>query len=207
MADVKLNPVFEAFKKQIGDLVFYQLNGKTHVRRKGSPKNPKTPEQLLVRNSLSELVRDWSSMNGIMHLGWQAWASKKKMKGNNAYSSENFEKQRSGEPVELFKQVGTLKLSSFSALPGQSGEITCSFEITGGNAGRYINFFTKRRDNGALGEGFTIHSSAVSPESPFTINGLIPDAEYFVYAAVTNSEYDNATEVSASRGVICAAGS
>ncbi len=206
MADVRLNPVFEAFKKQIGDLVFYELNGKTHVRRKGTPKNPKTPEQVLVRNSLSELVRDWSSMNGIMHLGWQAWASKKKMKGNNAYSSENFEKQRAGEPVELFKPVGSLKLSSFSALPGQSSEITCSFEITGGSSGRFINFFTKRRDSETEHEGFTMHSSAASPESPFTINGLIPGAEYFVYAVATNAEYDNATEVSASRGVICAAG-
>ena len=67
MADVKINPVFEGFSRQIGDLVFVTLNGKTFVRRKGNPGNPKTLKQMGVRNSFSELVRDWSSQSGIMH--------------------------------------------------------------------------------------------------------------------------------------------
>ena len=206
MADVKLNPVFEAFRKQIGNLVFFELNGKTHVRRKGIIRNPKSPEQVEVRSSLSELVTDWSSLNGMMHTGWQLWAAKKKMKGNNAYVSENFEKQRNSEPVELFKPVGSITLNAFTAAPGAAGEITCTFEITGGSTGRFIHFFTKRRDTGMQREGFAMHSSAESPVSPFTITGLVQGAEYYVYAAVTDSAYDTAKEVSASIGVISAAG-
>lgn len=68
MADVRLNPVFEAFKKQIGDLVFYEYNRKTRVRRKGIPKNTKTAKQVLVRNSLAELVSDWASMSEIFNI-------------------------------------------------------------------------------------------------------------------------------------------
>ena len=41
MADVKINPIFEGFSKQIGDLVFVNTNGKTFVRRKGNPGNPR----------------------------------------------------------------------------------------------------------------------------------------------------------------------
>lgn len=206
MANVKLNPVFESFSKQIGDLVFYALNGKTHVRRKVTPKNPKTTEQMAVRNSLSELAVDWASMNGLMHRGWTLWAAKKGMKANNAFVAENFDKQRSGQPVELFKAVGSLKLLSFAATPGASGEISCSFAIDGNATGKQMYFFTKKKANGVSAGEIKMHGSGTDALSPFVITGLEPGEEYFVYAVVTNGVYDAATEVSASQGLACSAG-
>jgi hypothetical protein len=206
MADVKLNPVFESFSKQIGDLVFYTLNGKTHVRRKVIPKNPRTPEQVEVRNALSELANDWSSMNGLMHKGWSVWSVKKGMKPNNAFVSENFDRQREGLPVDLFRAVGTLVLSSFTAEPGASGEITCSFAIEGDTAGKQMYFFTKKKDNGAASGEISMHTGGADPVPPFVISGLEPGAEYCVYAVVTNGVYSSATEVSQSLGLVCTAG-
>jgi len=206
MADVKINPVFEGFSKQIGDLVFFQSNGKTFVKRKGNPGNPKTLKQMGVRNSLSELVRDWSSFDGIIPAGWQEWAKKKKMKGNNLFVSENFENQRAGLPIQLSKPIGNLKLTEFSAVAGSSGEITCQYTIKDGSAGKHIYFFTKKQVmNMAAGE-ITIHDGGADPSSPFTISALEPGAAYYIYAVITNADYDNATEVSASAGVTASSG-
>lgn len=206
MADVKLNPVFEAFGKKIGDLVFYTYNGKTHVRRKGNPGNPKTPGQMSVRNSLSELATDWASMNGMMHEGWKQWAEKRKMKGNNAFIGQNFEKQRQGLPVELFKPVGSIRITEFTAAPAGTGSITCTFTIEGGSQDRHVYFFTKQRSGNIASGDLTMHSAGLSPASPYTITGLEPGAEHCVYISVTNNEYNSATEVSASLGVIASAG-
>jgi hypothetical protein len=206
MADAKINPVFEGFSRQIGDLVFVHSNGKTFVRRKGNPGNPKTAKQLSVRKTLSELVIDWSSLDGMMHMGWKQWSAKKKKKGNNVFVGENFEKQRAGLPIQLFRPVGKLKLTVFTAMPGASGGITCEYTIEGGGTGKYIYFFTKKRINGIAGGGITMHSGGADPVSPYTINGLEPGSEYCVYAVVTNGEYSSATEVSASIGVVAMAG-
>jgi hypothetical protein len=206
MADAKINPVFEGFSRQIGDLVFVTSNGKTFVRRKGNPGNPKTLKQMGVRNSLSELVRDWSSLNGIMHEGWKQWAKKKKKKGNNVFVSENFEEQRAGMPLQLFRAVGRLKLASFTAEAGSSGEITCRYTIAGESSGKHLYLFTKKQAMGmAVGE-ITMHDGGADPVSPFTITGLVPSTGYYVYAVVTDGEYDSAAEVSASIGVVAVSG-
>jgi len=206
MADAKINPVFEGFSRKIGDLVFVHSNGKTFVRRKGNPGNPKTPKQMGVRNSLSELVIDWSSLNGIMHEGWKLWGKKKKMKGNNVFASENFQKQRTGVPIQLFRAVGNLKLISFTAEPGASGEITCRYTIDGITTGLYIYFFTKKQSDGIAAGDIVMHNGGSNPVSPYTITGLEPGTGHYIYAVVTNGEYSSATEVSASIGVVAVSG-
>jgi len=206
MADVKINPVFEGFSKQIGDLVFVQLNGKTFVKRKGNPGNPKTLKQIGVRNSLSELVKDWASLNGMMHEGWKQRAKKMRKKGNNVFVSENFTNQRSGLPIQLFRAVGNLKLTAFTAAAGSSGEITCQYTIAGGGSGKHIYFFTKKQVNGMAAGKITSHDGGADPVSPFTITGLEPSTGYYIYAVVTNGEYDSATEVSESLGLISSSG-
>ena len=57
----------------------------------------------------------------------------------------------------------------------------------------------------AVGE-IVMYDGGTDPVSSFTITGLEPSAGYYIYAVITNGEYDSATEVSASIGVVAAAG-
>ncbi len=206
MADVKVNPVFEGFSKQIGDLVFFQSNGKTFVKRKGNPGNPRTLKQMSVRTSFSELISDWSSLTGIMHEGWNLRGKKKKMRGNNVFVKDNFQNQRIGSPIQLFHAVGKLVLSNFSAAPGSSGEILCSYTNSGVNAGNNIYFFTKKLTMGIASGEIVMHNGGDGTLTQHTITGLEPGAGYCIYAIVTDAEYSIAVEVSASIGVIASAG-
>ncbi len=206
MANIKLNPVFEAFSKKVGDLVFYTRSGKTFARRKGERKDPATSEQLEIRSTFSELASDWSTINGPMHRCWNQWALKKKKRGHNAYIGENFSRQRNGEPVELFKPMGNLSIQNFSASPGASGEITCSFTPGQSEGSPRIYFFTKERIEGMSTGEIRMHDGGKTPQSPFTITGLAPGAEYAVYAVLTDGKYDEAVQVSASLSSVCASG-
>lgn len=206
MADVKINPVFEGFSKKIGDLVFFQVDGKTFVKRKGNPGNPKSMKQMNVRNSLSELVSDWASLPGIMHQGWKELGKKKKMKGNNLFVSENFRKQITGQPIQLFSPVGNMKLAAFTASQGGPGEIICSCSVDGAVDGIHVSLFSKKRSDGMAAGEIVSYNGGADPSLPYTITGLEPGVEYYIYAVVTDGEYSTATVVSASLGVIAAAG-
>ena len=120
MANVKLNPVFEGFSKKIGDLVFFQKNGSTFVRRLGEYTDSKTEDQLEVRTAFTRLVENWKQIPGIFKEAWKAFAkTQKKGTGYNHFIGENATSQRNGELITLFKSHGEEPLQTF----------TCQFNV------------------------------------------------------------------------------
>ena len=57
---------FSNFKGSIGDLTFYQKNGQTIVRKKGSgaTSTTKSAKQLLVRSQWNNIINAWKSLIG-----------------------------------------------------------------------------------------------------------------------------------------------
>ncbi len=57
---------FSNFKGSIGDLTFYQMNGQTIVRKKGSgaTSTTKSAKQLLVRSQWNNIINAWKSLIG-----------------------------------------------------------------------------------------------------------------------------------------------
>jgi hypothetical protein len=51
-----MNPIFQGFSKQIGDLVFVQTNGKTYVRKKVIPRQTNSEAQQRIRALFRETV-------------------------------------------------------------------------------------------------------------------------------------------------------
>ncbi len=206
MALVKLDPAFKGLSGTLGDMVYYSMNGRTYARKKVKYTDTPTPEQIKVRIVFRELNSDWKSIKGPMRRSWDQWAEKKGKRAHNVYIGENFAKQRSGEPVELCKAMGDLVLDSFTAAPGGSGEIRCEF--THGETGNelHIYLFTKKRENGLSAGEIKMHDGGKNTQSPFTITGLEPGAEYAVYAVLTDGKYDEAQQVSASIGTVTTCG-
>ena len=204
MADVGLNPVFESFRRKIGDLVFFQRNGETFVRRKGQIRNPKSPEQLEVRNAFSSLVSDWKSMNGVMHAGWMKRAKNEKYSGYNLFIARNAADRREGRTIELFSSMGEEPLAAFAVQPGSAqGSVECAFTMEAGEPGRHLTVFARRKDGAAP---LRRHDAGADPVSPVTVTNLEPGAEYEFYAVVTDAAYTAATKVSASSAAVSLTG-
>jgi len=100
MADVKLNPVFTGFSKQIGDLVFVNLHGKTFVRRKAVPRRTDSEAQLVVRDCFKKTIEAWGSLDDAQKKIWEHEAQGKSMTGYNLFFRDNFRRLRAGETVE-----------------------------------------------------------------------------------------------------------
>jgi len=97
MADVKTNPVFEGFSKQIGDLVFVQTNGKTYVRRKAIPRQVNSEAQQRIRALFRETVGAWKGLNENTKLLWDDAARGKGISGYNLFISVNMKRRQAGE--------------------------------------------------------------------------------------------------------------
>ncbi|PKL40547.1 MAG: hypothetical protein CVV44_02780 [Spirochaetae bacterium HGW-Spirochaetae-1] len=100
MADVKLNPVFTGFSKQIGDLVFVNLHGKTFVRKKAIPRQTNSEAQLLVRDCFKKTIEAWGRLNDDQKKAWEKEAHGKNMSGYNLFFRDNFRHLRAGETVK-----------------------------------------------------------------------------------------------------------
>ena len=104
MAKAKLNPVVEEISQSIGDLTFYTRNGKTFIRRKPVPKNPRTEIQQANRNAFGAAVALWRELPAAARESWNNYAKDKKHSGYNAFISENSRCLREGDPPVLTKK-------------------------------------------------------------------------------------------------------
>ena len=208
MAQVKLNPVFEGFSRQVGDLVFYNRKGKTIVRRKATNRHdPKSEAQQKVRNAFARVVEIWSSLKGVAHVSWEEHTKGEDFTGYNAFIGENSTRYRKAIPLELTKAMGLEAPAEFTALPGKKGEISCTFNADGFTGDEYVTIFSQVKEVKEDSEIFVNHGSEAVTEEPRNITGLEGDKEYFIYAVVTEKPWKEASLVSKSVAVEAAAGS
>lgn len=88
MSDLIHNSLFRSIRGRVGDLVFYERNGKQCVRRYVTPHNPDTKAQKKARTSLSDAVAAWQALSPEEKNSWNKKASRKKRKGYNVFISE-----------------------------------------------------------------------------------------------------------------------
>lgn len=206
MSDLELNPMFHRMHKSLGNIVIYERDGKLYTRVKPKKTAPLTPAQLEVNMTFSRLSSDWKSGGTLMKSSWYKTGEKKRLNGFSQYMKANFKNEREGKPVDLFRPQGDILPPVISAVPGSGGEIVCTYTIPAEETGRHIHFYAKKR-SGGISEGMLKRFSPdTSASNSFTMSNFEPGSEYFIYAALTDNAYDEATEVSPSVSLIASAG-
>ncbi len=187
-------------------MVFYEIDGIPRARKRPSRREKNSPAQDEVNTAFGKVGGDCKYLEGIVQSSREAIADRKKRKtGYSLFMGANTTLQRKGEPLALSRPLGEQPLAGFRALPGSSsGEINCEFAWSASQAGKHVTFFIQKKENGlAAGEIVRVDGGA-GPVSPYTLNGLEPGAEYFVYALVTDRAYGEAQTVSLARGTVSA---
>lgn len=205
MAKAKTTVSVPEISRNIDGFVYYSRFGKTYIRPYKPKSGGDTPKQHAVREAFTSVVAIWKKNKGVLQTSWRVFAKKKnKMTGFNAFVGANAKFQRDGEPLKLTRALGIDdELENFTAAPGGAGEIVCSFE--GSANGYHLAVYTQKKENG-VAEGKIKRYDAGAGLTAYTVTGLTTGEEYFVYGVFTDAPYAEATKVSASAGVLCAAG-
>ncbi|HPS57999.1 MAG TPA: fibronectin type III domain-containing protein [Spirochaetota bacterium] len=206
MSQFDLNPMFHRMKNSLGNVVIYERDGQLYTRVKPKKKTGSTGAQKEIHTAFASLSSDWSSAGTLMNSSWYKHGEKKKQHAYNLYMKTNFKKAREQKAIELFKPMGEIMSPAVTAAPGAAGEIVCTYTIPEAEAGRFIHFFVKRKSDGEDENIMKRYSPAGTDSSTHTITNLEPGAEYFIYAALTDMDYKEATMVSASVAVTALAG-
>ncbi|HON80484.1 MAG TPA: hypothetical protein PK544_18480 [Spirochaetota bacterium] len=85
MAQVDLNPAFLGMRGAVGSVVFFTRNGKTFTRKRVPQRNPKTPAQMIIRNSMKQAVAEWRAMDREEKEIWNRRGREVKRTGYHCY--------------------------------------------------------------------------------------------------------------------------
>ncbi|MFH0976970.1 MAG: hypothetical protein V1874_14400 [Spirochaetota bacterium] len=207
MAKVRLSTLVADVRNRLGNVVFSKWKDTNYVWEYTSYSRGNSEKQAEVRNCFALLVSVWKSMGQVMHSSWNEYSKNMNMTGFNAFIKTNSALVLECEAMELFKSYGENEIVSIIAEGNASaGEIICSFSVPQSSTGRYVVFFVQKIMEGKVTDEIRTHEAGINPVSPFTISGLEPGGEYFVYAVITDGEYSSAVTASASVSVHAVAG-
>jgi hypothetical protein len=125
MAKTFLNPVFEGFSSSIGNLTFFQRNGKTFSRRKSQPTGEPSSSQMAVRSRFSRCVNDWQSLPAIIKKSWNKAAVAST--GYNRFIGVNSTFYMEGKPIRLSEGTGLPAPYSCTGTKGDSGSFSVQY--------------------------------------------------------------------------------
>ena len=204
MAKAKTTVNVPEISRNIDGFVYYMRNGKTYIRKYSKTPYANTPGQQAVREAFTRIIAIWKKNRGLLRATWELFGKKKDLTGYTAFIGANANLQRNGKPLVLFKEMGIEEEpENFAAASGGAGEIVCSFD--GAANGHHLSVFAQRKENG-IAEGKIKRFDAGAGISSFTVKGLVPGEEYFVYGVFTDAPYAEASLASGSVGTLALAG-
>ena len=204
MAKITLPSYIKEGHGRMDDAVIVTRKGTNYMMVYKKTKREQTVNQQAVQDAFKTVVADWKYLTGIIRKSWDVYTGDTNVSGYNAFMGVNISHRRAGEPLELCAGMGEEILMNLTAAPGTAGEIVCTFLPT--ETGRHITFFSRKEVEPGIKSPISRHDSGTGTVSPFTITGLETGANYYIYAVVTDSQYDSALTVSQSVAVSSIAG-
>jgi len=198
MAKVTMPLMSAEARGKVGGIVYNTWRGKSTVKVKKAPAQPRTPRQLLIRAFATTCARAWAGLTQVVRDGWTAYAnshpdtdwtnSPKRLTGLNFY-------------LRCATRCLDMLLSAPAAAPvipapanvtalvatGGAGQISCAFTAYGGTATQIDVWTHGPKSAGAIASLVKAKHRAYGPgeTTPLVITGL-PAGLYAVFARGIN---------------------
>jgi hypothetical protein len=197
MANVKLNPVFMGFSKSIGDITFFERNGKTFARRRSEPGGIPTTGQKDVRHGFKSAAADWSGLPASIKSVWNKKAHP--ATGYNAFIAENAPRHRDDRAVTICCGNGLGTPGLLAGTATTAGSLQCQVSLPAHAEPLHLTLFYRPQPQPDMPrQPLAAYHCGENPASPVTISGLEPGTMYEVHAVCSDKALDEATLVSPS---------
>jgi len=116
-----------------GSAVFSTWKGRSYVRTKGPPTNPKTGAQVSARQMLTFLAQQWAALTPPQKATWETLAAQTGIAPYNAFCSINLERWtlfKAPGKVHPITALGTLPSATFDSATGGVAHADLHFDIT-----------------------------------------------------------------------------
>lgn len=118
MAKVTLNPTFESFSGNIGNIVFYSKWNKMYARIYATPHNPDTEKQRANRTLFRDAMNEWKLLSPEAKYRYNKKARRLPMTGHNLFISEYMKKHLTDRGIaksDVVTERSQRAFSSYSA--------------------------------------------------------------------------------------------
>ncbi len=203
---VWFTPIISGARNKVGDAVFSIWKGIPYVRTRVIPHNPKSDDQMVVRNSLARCVPLWRSLEEQIKDVLDTYANDYAMSGFNWFISKNrvleedYRANFISPPNRLIDAVTTL-----AAAAGAAGEIDLTWADGAVGADYKVYVLYRKRAAELSDSAFTLFQKETTLVSAnaLTVDGLSAGESYRV---VVIAEHVPTSAFSASTGMIGVAG-
>ncbi len=188
------NPLVASFKGSAGEATAASWLGRNYIRKKVIPRNPQTPAQTAVRDSMARMNQLWQSIIATYwHVYWKsAWdfvALRSLLKGWNHFTHVNRALEQAGSLLVLMPDTlwttpyggPVIQIYNFAAVAGASGVITSTWTTVAG-AGFTVHHYVRKAGTNLI--VLPTGASAAETAETASLSGLTPAATYQVYAMI-----------------------
>lgn len=199
MARITYSPLVVDARGSVADCVFSKWKGRSYIRSRVTPANPKTAAQTLVRESLKRTVALYQSLQVDPKNAWDLHAGAQAISGYNDFVSANRSKEQAGDVLTFTPHNPDVpKLSGVSIVEDtQPGKIDVSWTDPGIGADAYVYIVT--RADGVDSLVVQTSDSVLASAGTYIISGLVAGALYDVYISI---KLDSDNEMGESSGAI-----
>ena len=181
MSRVIFSALLSDARNKIGDVVFSSWKGRSYVRTRVIPANPRTQKQVEQRTTLARMVAIWKQFDDLQQDSWKYSASARNVSGFNQFISENVV----AEKTDYARYVSGLNPnvpapSNLQTGDGpQGGDLRISWEVGSADSNDAIRVIY--RVQGQTDITIVDPAGVTIGDTEYIISGLEPEDTYVVY--------------------------
>ena len=150
---VRLSVIASGLSGKSGDLVGSNWKGRTYIRRRVIPANPRTQKQQDQRNALARLVQCWQALDSDFKTFLDKLGSDEALSGYNVYVGRNIadEKLNNYHPIIPDNRYA-LPMPSLGTQVPQDGQVEISWPVDQFAQGDQVAILYRKEANVAQGD-------------------------------------------------------
>ncbi len=199
MATVRFSPLISSMSGSTANVVFSVWKGRSYVRERVIPANPRSDDQVQQRNYMSKCVGWWHDMKAILKVACDELGATWSVSGFNAFVARDLKDMADGVAARIMPLNSPVNpVDNFEAATGTVDPGDISLSWTQGEAAALADAWVayEKADVPAGQSAIVIQTTGIAVETgAATLTGLDPGEVYRLWLLVKREKTDLVSEM------------